>query len=213
MYQDLLIDEDQGWLCRWFQCHGRPTEMKTQKLLTWSYDDGFPIIRENSLIFVFYKALSILAVAEKMPPVSRGLVTLGGTRGLLESGGTTFLKPADWNFQDWATGKLPWLPFLSCWRRKRNKQNHFKYKLRCFLIFLSKGAHDISSGHSTNKMPSSFTTFSIHICSRNFPVNSFNIQHFSPCNRLSSRQLLSVPVVNSDWLKTKCWVFKSKSQN
>ena len=55
MYQDLLIDEDQGWLCRWFQCHGRPTEMKTQKLLTWSYDDGFPIIRENSRPLSFTK--------------------------------------------------------------------------------------------------------------------------------------------------------------
>ena len=55
MYQDLLIDEDQGWLCRWFQCHGRPTEMKTQKLLTWSYDDGFPIIRENSRSLSFKK--------------------------------------------------------------------------------------------------------------------------------------------------------------
>ena len=36
---------------------------------------------------------------------------------------------------------------------------------------------------------------------------------FNTFHRASSRQLLSVPVVNSDWLKTKCWVFKSKSQN
>ena len=61
-------------------------------LAIFQLDDGFPIIRENLCLL---KVLSILAVAEKMPPVSRGLVTLGGTRGLLESGGTTFLKPAD----------------------------------------------------------------------------------------------------------------------
>ena len=96
-----------------------------------------------------------------------------------------------------------------------------KSKLRCLLIFLSKGAQDISSGHSTNKMPSSFTTFSTHICSSNFPVNSFNIQHFSPCNRLSSRQLLSKAnyasceqwLTQNQMLTQHCWVFKSKSEN
>ena len=155
MYQDLLIDEDQGWLCRWFQCHGRPTEMKTQKLLTWSYDDGFPIIRENSWSLSFKSFEYSCRGREDATSLERfgdsgwDPRSFGIWRNNLPE--TSRLK-----FLDWATGKLPWLPFLSCWRRKRNKQNHFNSKLRCFLIFLSKGAQDISSGHSTNKMPSSW---------------------------------------------------------